>query len=101
MSGQHNLKLGTPASDDIVLYTEDKPKDSKFLNTVSHTFTYQCQNGEEITAVLAEDLANDDTGGNAELVDGGVGKELVSIKITSQRNCGFHFKFTVYGKRRE
>ena len=55
--------------------------------------------GEEITAVLVEDLLDDDTGGYPQLVSGGVGEQHVSIKITSQQGCGFHFEFSVYGKR--
>ena len=71
----------------------------KFLERVSGTFFYQCRKGEEITAVLAEDRWDDDTGGSAERVSGGVGQQHVEIKVTSQWSRGFHFKFYVYGKR--
>ena len=101
IDGRHNLSLGTSTSKDVILYTENKHKDNKFMDTVSHTFSYKCKKGEEITAVLAEDQCKDDTGGNAELESGGVGHPHVAIKVTSRRNQGLHFKFTVYGKRSE
>ena len=98
--GRHTLTLGTPMSKDVILYQEQLRKDSRAFGIVSHTFSYQCRKGEEITAIVAYDLWSDDTGGSPERESGGVGQRGVSIKITSQFMRGFHFKFIVYGKRK-
>ena len=97
-SGRRSLTLGTPSSQDVVLYEEQIRKGYKFLRKVSHTFSYNCRRGEEITAVLAYDMWDDGTGGDPERGYGGVGQDAVSICVTSQFNRGFHFKFIVYGK---
>jgi hypothetical protein len=97
-SGHNSLTLGKPASGDTVLYEELIRKDNSFLNTVKHTFSYDCKEGQEITAVLAYDKWSDNTGGYPEKESGGVGHRGVSICVTSQFNRGFHFHFVVYGK---
>ena len=98
--GRHSLTLGEPNDKDIVLYQEDVRKGYEYFGKVTHTFSYRCKSGEEITAVLAYDKWSDDTGGNPEKKSGGVGQKEVSIEVTSQYMRGFHFKFIVYGKRR-
>ena len=97
--GRHTLRSGTPRSGDVVLFEEQLRKGSKLFSTVSHTFSYDCRHGEEITAVVAYDLWSDDTGGDPDIVSGGVGSSRVSVRVTSQTNRGFHFKVIVYGKR--
>ena len=97
--GRHNLTLGEPNAKDVVLYTDDLRKYYEYFRRVSHTFSYTCKSGEEITAVLAYDRWDDDTGGYAQKKSGGVGQREVSIEVTSQYMRGFHFKFVVYGKR--
>ena len=99
--GRHNLTLGEPNHDDIVLYKEDVRKGFEYFAKVSHTFSYTCKSGEEITAVLVYDKWDDDTGGNPEKNSGGVGQKEVSIEVTSQFMRGFHFNFIVYGKRQK
>ena len=89
----------TPKSDDVVLYKEQVRK-GQYFGKVSHTFSYNCRSGEEITAVLAYDLWSDDTGGNPKCESGGVGQNQVTIRVTSQFGRGFHFKFIVYGKQK-
>jgi len=98
--GRHTLKEGSRGPDDIILYQEEKRKGNKFMTTVSHTFSYRARDDEEITKVLAEDQWSDDTGGNPELISGGVGCREVTIKVTSQFNRGFHFHFYVYGHKK-
>ena len=97
--GRHSLTLGEPNDKDIVLYQEELRKGYQYFGKVSHTFSYTCKSGEEITAVLAYDRWDDDTGGYAQKKSGGVGQREVSIEVTSQYMRGFHFKFVVYGKR--
>ena len=99
MSGSHNLEIGIPGSNDVILYTEQLRKSNVPFGTVSHTFSYHCKDGEQITAVVARDMWTHDTGGDPELVNGGVGQRHVSIKVTSRWCRGFDFRFTVYGKR--
>ena len=97
-SGRRSLTLGTPSSQDVVLYEEQIRKEYALFSNVSHTFSYKRQRGEEITAVLAYDCWDDSTGGDPEKKSGGVGQDEVSIRVTSQFNRGFHFKFIVYGR---
>jgi len=99
-TGTHTLKLGEPGPDDVLLYQSSYRKGDKFLRKVSHRFTYTAKDNEEITAVVAEDQWVDDTGGNPELVSGGVGQREVTIEVTSRVNRGFHFYFYVYGVRK-
>ena len=94
--GSHTLTLSTPSSQDV---EENLRKSHEFPKKVSHTFSYNCQSGEEITAVLAYDVWDDDTGGWAERNSGGVGQDSVSICVKSKYGRGFHFKFIVYDKR--
>ena len=98
-SGRHTLTLGTPSSEDIILDDDKVRKGHEFFGKVSHTFSYECRSGEEITAVLAYDKWSDNTGGWPERRSGGVGSEGVKIRVNSQYGRGFHFKFMVYGKR--
>ena len=95
---RHSLVLGSPGRNDVVLHEEVIRRESNFLSTVSHTFSYVCKAGEEITAVLAYDMWDDDTGGHPQRESGGVGQREVSISVTSQFNRGLHFHFMVYGK---
>ena len=97
--GRHTLSLGTPGDSDVVLYEEHIRKGYELFSKVSHTFSYSCSSGERIKAVLCYDKWSDDTGGNPEVISGGVGQSSVRIKVTSQTNRGFHFQFVVYGTR--
>ena len=96
---RHTLTLGTPSSQDVVLHEENLRKGHEFSKKISHTFSYNCRSGEEITAVLVYDVWDDDTGGCPERNSGGVGQDSVSICVKSKYGRGFHFKFIVYGKR--
>jgi hypothetical protein len=52
-----------------------------------------------ISCVHALDRWNDNTGGYAEIVGGGIGYNYVDVKITSQFGRGFHFVIDVYGRK--
>ena len=96
--GHHNFTLGAPQAKMLFCTRKNFVKVMKFFSKVSYTFSYNCQRGEEIAAVLAYDVWSDDTGGYPERKSGGVGQDEVSIRVTSQFNRGFHFKFIVYGR---
>jgi hypothetical protein len=56
--------------------------------------------GENIIGcVHALDYWTDDTGGYAEIVQGGIGYNHVDVKITSQFSRGFWFDVEVYGQK--
>lgn len=96
--GQHTLTLGKPGQGDMILDQQRIRKGgSVFSGQITHTFSYS--GSKEITAVVAQDEWTDDTGGNAEVVSGGVGYTYVSVKVTSQFGRGFHFQFIVYGRK--
>ena len=97
--GRHTLRLNEPGTGDEILYKEECRKGDKFMSVVEHTFRYQAKSNEEITAVVAEDQWSDDTGGNAEVVSGGVGCREVKIRVRSRKNRGFNFHFYVFGKK--
>ena len=97
--GRHTLSLNKPGPEDVLLYEEEFRKGSSFMSTVEHTFSYRASSNEEITSVVAEDQWSDDTGGNPEVVSGGVGYREVKIKVKSQKNRGFNFHFYVFGKK--
>ena len=98
-NGCHTLSLGKPDQNDIILFEEDVKKNSKFMSEVKYRFSYSCRRGETITAVVAQDKWTDDTGGNPEVVSGGLGQSGIAIRVTSQFGRGFHFRFVVYGTR--
>lgn len=98
-NGRHTLLLNKPSQGDVILYEEKLRKGASSLSTVTYEFSYTRKGNEEITSVVAYDEWSDDTGGDPEVVRGGVGQNGVVIKITSKFCRGFHFKFIVYGKR--
>jgi hypothetical protein len=51
-----------------------------------------------IGCVQAIDQWTDDTGGYAEIIDGGIGYNYVTVKVTSQFSRGFWFEIEVYGQ---
>lgn len=97
-SGRHTMILGRVEDGDDLLCSEDIRRGSGW-STVSYTFAYHCKRGESIKAVVAYDCWDDDTGGDAEVKNGGVGQDKVEIKVTSKALRGFHFKFYVYGTK--
>ncbi|XP_066925408.1 probable salivary secreted peptide [Clytia hemisphaerica] len=97
-NGRHNLTLGNPGKNDVILY-EEKVRKGSSMSHVTHEFEYQKNSGERITSVLAYDEWSDDTGGDAQRISGGVNQDHVTIKIKSRFMRGFHFKFIVYGQK--
>ena len=91
--------LNKPSEGDVILYEEIFRKGASLLSSASHKFSYTRKGNEEITGVVAYDKWSDDTGGDPEVVQSGVGKNDVVIEVTSQFSRGFHFKFIVYGQR--
>ena len=83
-----------------VLDQSDVRKPDRFLQRVSHKYSYR-ESGMVITAVLAYDTWDDNTGGSPDHVGGGVNEDNVEILVTSILNRGFHFKFIVYGHKKQ
>ena len=98
--GRHSLTVGAPGENDFVLDQSDVPKPDRFLQRVSHKYSYR-ESGMVITAILAYDKWDDNTGGSPEIVGGGVNEDNVEILVTSILNRGFHFKFVVYGHKKQ
>ena len=95
MEKRHTLTIGKHG-ELAVQHLERVKKEGSPPGWVSHTFNYKCDLGDVITEVEAYDHWSDDTGGNAEVVSGGVGQREVTVKVTSQWCRGFDFTFCVY-----
>ena len=95
--GQHNLFKGKLEPGNILLYEEQIRPSYQVLGRRTHVFEY---NGDNvITAVVARDNWEDDTGGNPEIISGGPGQKHVKVKVTSQYMRGFNHTVYVYGKK--
>ena len=95
--GRHNLIVGKPAPGDILLHEEQKRQGYGF-GYVSHIYRHSGDN--TITAVVAKDNWDDDTGGDPKIIDGGLGQKHVKVKVTSRFGRGFDHTVYVYGKNR-
>ena len=96
-SGEHNLVVGQPDAGDSLLHSEQKSS-GYGLTYVSHVFEYS--GNSTITAVVAKDNLKDDTGGDPEIISGGLGHKHVKVKVTSRLFKGFDHTVLVYGKKR-
>lgn len=97
-SGEHNLVEGQPGAGDSILYKGQKSS-GYGLTYVSHVFEYS--GNHTITAVVAKDNLKDDTGGDPEIISGGLGHKHVKVKVTSRLLKGFDHTVLVYGKKRK
>lgn len=95
---QHNLVEGKPQAGDILLHAEQKCKGRGF-DRVSHV--YQHSGDNTITAVVAKDNREDDTGGDPEIISGGPGYKHVRVKVTSRPEGGFNHTVYVFGKKQK
>lgn len=95
--GRHNLLVGKAQPGDILLHEEQKRPGYKMLGRVTHVFQYS--GNRLITAVVAKDNWDDDTGGDPEIISGGPGQKHVKVKVTSQYMRGFNHTVYVYGKK--
>ena len=95
--GRHNLVVGTPGPGDILLHEEQKRQGWGF-GFVSHIYRHNGDN--TITAVVAKDNWDDDTGGDPKIIDGGLGQKHVEVKVTSRYRRGFDHTVYVYGKKK-
>ncbi|KAJ8037654.1 putative salivary secreted peptide [Holothuria leucospilota] len=100
--GRHNLVIGRKLPTDTLLCRENIRKQGNLatlLQRQTHDFTYLKKRKEAITAVLVRDNWDDNTGGHAELIQGGPGQNLVKVRVTSQLGRGMDFTFSVYGRK--
>ena len=94
---RHNLVVGKLGPGDILLHEEQKCQGWGF-GYVSHIYRYNGDN--TITAVVARDKWDDDTGGDPKIIDGGLGQKHVEVKVTSRFGRGFDHTVYVYGKKK-
>ena len=87
-----------PLPGDTLLHKRLSARNFQFLDYVSKT-EYIDVGDNIIGCVHALDGWDDDTGGYAEFVGGGIGYNYVDVKITSQLNRGFWFEIEVYGQK--
>jgi len=96
---RHNYMPCQPLPGDTLLRSESSARSFQFLGYVSATVHIEVDNNI-IGCVHAIDQWDDGTGGNAEIVGGGIGYNHVDVKITSQFSRGFWFVVEVYGHKR-
>ena len=89
------LQMGNANVGDTLVLVVDERKGATLFHCVSGTYRHECKPGWIITSIIAEDQWDDDTGGTAQLMDGGVGKSYADIKIESNLCRGYHFKIFV------
>ena len=97
--GIHTQEYGTRGSADVVLYEKHVRKYFIMYKTLQYVFEYRGGSGANITSVEARDHWDDDTGGHAEVISGGVGYSYVKVKVTSLMGRGFEFTVTVCGRK--
>jgi hypothetical protein len=94
---RHNYTPCQPQPGDILLHSEKVARTYTFLRHTSATVHIDV--GDHIiVCVHALDGWDDDTGGYAEIVGGGIGYSYVDVTITSQFSRGFSFWIEVYGQ---
>jgi hypothetical protein len=94
---RHNYMPCKIPPGDTLLHREIVSKSFQFLGYV--TSTVYIDVGDNIIGCYhALDGWDDDTGGYASFVRGGIGYNYVELKITSQFNRGFWFVINVYGQ---
>jgi hypothetical protein len=80
-----------------MLRREIAARNFQFMGYVTSTVNINVGNNI-IGCVHAHDGWADGTGGNAEIVGGGIGYNFVDVKITSQLSRGFWFWIEVFGQ---
>jgi hypothetical protein len=72
----------------------------RFLSTTTAYLRYPTWgiSNETLTYIVALDQYASDTGGYANVVDGGVGQKYVALSFRSQKNRGLKFIVEIYGK---
>jgi hypothetical protein len=94
---RHNLIVCKPLIGDRLLAEKSCARSFKFLSYVSGTIHVKVT-GNTINCIKAIDKWSDGTGGYAEITDGGIGKDYVTVKIRSQFCRGFWFVVEVHGQ---
>lgn len=94
-SGEHHLVVGQPEVGDILLHSDQKSEGGEGR----HVFQYSGK--DTITAVVAKDNWDNDTGGYPKIISGGPGYKHVEVEVTSRSCRGFDHTFQVYGKKRK
>lgn len=93
--------MGQATYGDVLVYRFDQCKYGFPLIIRSSIVEYPegpLSNIPYITAIHVKDNLEDDSGGYASILEGGVGQRFVKIKLKSQRGGGFNFTVSIYGR---
>ncbi|KAJ9589564.1 hypothetical protein L9F63_017229, partial [Diploptera punctata] len=91
---RHNLISCDPSSDQNFAKEKAVSRSFSFFSRTEVTEFIPVKG--TISCVEVLDQWDDNTGGHAEIVNGGIGHEYVMVKITSERGRGFFFIIKVY-----
>ena len=81
---------------DVLLHTKNMERTFKLLRNQEANVVYSNPNAV-ITCVEVLDQRTDGSGGNATILEGGLGHHNVTIKLRSQFSRGFSFVINIYG----
>ncbi|XP_063995091.1 probable salivary secreted peptide [Diachasmimorpha longicaudata] len=94
----HHLIVGRRLSGDSVTYQENIVKSSKLWQIVTVQKTFYAARNERITQVVALDQKTNGNGAYASIVEGGPGRNDVTIRFKSQRGHGINFIVQLYSR---
>lgn len=95
------MQIGQPNEGDIAKHVVSERRGFVIFTTQEGNYPYTCDEGYIITSVLAEDHWDDDTGGTASIISGGVGQNHVTVHVKSQYGRGYQFSIWVtVGKKK-
>ncbi|XP_054166484.1 uncharacterized protein LOC128963958, partial [Oppia nitens] len=97
-----NLVIGIPKVGDTVLWHQILTKESNCFSKTKAWIQYppkgsvNCQHNI-ITGIAVLDINNDGNGGNADIIDGGIGRNFARIKLRSKFRKGLSFQVIIIG----
>ncbi|XP_057659613.1 uncharacterized protein LOC130895949 [Diorhabda carinulata] len=99
-----HLFLGSIQAFDRLLYHQEFTKTGRFWSGREKIIEYPkdlpagYSRHETISAIRVYNQFLDGHGAKAELLDGGIGRQLVKIKLTSPWGMGFRYRVQIYGR---
>ena len=93
----HHLEVGGRPFADHLLAKEHIFKSSKILRVITDTWTYSGGPYTNITFIKALDQKDNGDGAHAAIINGGIGRNTVTLKFKSERNHGIDFMVEIYG----
>jgi hypothetical protein len=98
---RHNLIVGEVQVGDNVLFNMKCQRSCVLLGHQGEIVrfpTIGMKNVKEISSVIVYDEWDDDTGGEARIIMGGIGADYVEIQLSSRFMRGYSFTITIFGK---